>query len=296
MFADVSGSSALYRSKGDLAAKALIDRLLHMMIVQTQAQQGRVVKTIGDEVMSCFTDCDTACRAAIAIQQQSESLGQPHLSLRIGIGFGKTIKDGDDLFGQAVNDAADVAKIAKGTQIVLTESVYQNASIDIRKAAKAFDQVKLKGSRESSTIYRLSWRSSAADLSETQMISLDAVAGEVEGFELELVFGDRQFRITPERTPFVIGRDRQLAQLVVEGDPVSREHCHIDFSRDKFVLSDHSTNGTYLMPTHGSTEIYLRRESLPLIESGSFSLGVSQKDSQANVIQFRGKQSKTDLT
>ena len=188
LFADVAGSSALYKAEGDVKAKGLIDQIIWEMKKQTELCSGKVIKTIGDEVMACFDHCDDACRAAMAIQNASESFsGHSTIAVRIGIGYGKTLKDADDLFGESVNDAAFVTQIAKGSQIVLTESVYQHLSTELKSYAREFDKVTIKGSRDRSTIYRLFWKTPSAGFSETQVISVHSVNQHLDSEQLKLI-------------------------------------------------------------------------------------------------------------
>jgi class 3 adenylate cyclase len=286
LFADVSGSSALYKSLGNEKAKSIIDQMIGVMTYNTEKYQGRVIKTIGDEIMACFDDCEKACRAAIAIQREIEGLSHGYtLGVRIGIGFGKTLEEGHDLFGEAVNDAAFVTGIAKSSQILLTESVAQQLPEPLRQSVQEFDQVTIKGSLHDSTIYRLFWKTPTSGFSETQVFSVQTVNEHLDTNQLLLTVGNRQFSISPETTPFVIGRNQQQVNLLIDNELVSRDHCHIVFRRGKFVLIDHSTNGTYIKP-EDAQEIYLRREELPLLGNGTISLGISNHSPEATLIRF----------
>ena len=107
MFSDVSGSSKLYQELGDERAKAAIDELIVMMKHFTGRFGGKVIKTIGDEVMSCFKTADDAVSAASEMQRSTVSqTGGSSLKLRIGIDFGSVLVENKDLFGNAVNNAA----------------------------------------------------------------------------------------------------------------------------------------------------------------------------------------------
>src|SRR5690606_20094072 len=92
MFADVSGSSALYKRAGNEQAKAIVDNVLNFMAALTIVHNGEVVKTIGDEIMARFEHSEEACETAIAIQQRCLKELQQHLiAVRIGIAFGPAI-------------------------------------------------------------------------------------------------------------------------------------------------------------------------------------------------------------
>ncbi len=286
LFADISGSSALYKAQGNESAKQLIDGIFKLLSKSTFRHQGRVVKTIGDEVMAAFPSVELACLAAVDMQNNVEQVAHSHgLGLRVGIGFGKTLKDGDDLFGEAVNDAAFVTGIAKATQILLTESVVEQLSDEMKPMTQAFDQVTLKGGSKRSTIYRMFWKTPSAGFSETQVFSIDAVNSQIDKARMSLSVDEQAYEITPTLCPFVLGRNTSNSSLAVDSELVSRDHCHIVFRRGKFVLIDHSTNGTYIKPDEAK-EIYLRREELPLLGSGSISLGVSHQSSNSIAIKF----------
>ncbi len=286
LFADVSGSSALYKSLGNEQAKAIIDQLLKVMKFNTNKFEGRVVKTIGDEIMACFDDSEKACRAAMAMQREIETLSNTHtLGVRIGIGYGKTIDDGNDLFGEAVNDAAFVTGIAKSSQILLTDSVVEQLPELLRQSTQEFDQVTIKGSMDDSTIYRLFWKTPTSGFSETQVFSVQTVNEHLDDNQITIIVGDRRFKIKPENTPFIIGRNQNQVDLAIDNELVSRDHCHIVFRRGKFVLIDHSTNGTYIKP-EDAQEIYLRREELPLLGNGTISLGISNHSAKTTLIKF----------
>lgn len=98
MFADLSGSSSLYKSLGNLDAKQMIDDTLSAMISEVALHQGRLIKTIGDEIMVSFEDPSYACQCAQMLQRQA-SLIDAQLPVRIGISFGETLLDQDDIFG-----------------------------------------------------------------------------------------------------------------------------------------------------------------------------------------------------
>ena len=70
LFADVAGSTALYEILGDTRAFALVGNCLETMSHCTTEVHGRVVKTIGDAVMSVFKDADEAAAAAAEMQMR----------------------------------------------------------------------------------------------------------------------------------------------------------------------------------------------------------------------------------
>lgn len=287
MFADVSGSSALYKQIGNEQAKAIIDEAVHFMTAITIVHEGTVVKTIGDEIMARFNESNQACEAAVAIQRRC--MKEPHLKdlgIRIGIAYGDVLITYNDAFGDRVNDAACVAHIARANQIVLTQSVVDTLDNALKHDCQMFDRINIKGETEHTLIYRLAWESSGNNNRATMVMPIHDVTGFVAKFKLSLNLNGRDIILLPEQTPYHIGRDPVKAHLLVEQELASREHCHIEFRRGKYVLVDHSTNGTYVYLDE-QQPIYLRREELPLQGEGRIALGQKMDSSSSYTIHFK---------
>ncbi len=287
LFADISGSSALYKTKGNSDAKAIIGHLLKEIQLLTAKHKGRVVKTIGDEVMVSFLSGQNSIETAVAIQDSfSESYTQHHLMVSIGIAYGDVLLEKGDLFGETVNDAAHLTKLAKGSQILFSEAMLAELTVEQKSKAREFDWIKLKGAKESSPIFRYYWQDETDLHNETRFLSTDVVLEEVTKQILTLEYSNQEIVIDPKMTPFMIGRNLSTCQLVLDDTQISREHCHISYNRGKFVLIDHSTNGCYLKPENG-LEFYLRREEFPLLENSLLSLGVPSHKSNSHLIQIK---------
>jgi adenylate cyclase len=287
MFADVSGSSALYKRVGNEQAKAIIDEAVYFMTAITIVNDGVVVKTIGDEIMARFNEGNHACEAAIAIQRRC--MTDPNLKdlgIRIGIAYGEVLITHNDVFGETVNDGACVAHIARANQIVITQSVVDVLTNSLQPDCQMFDRIHIKGESEHTLIYRLEWERSGKDNRATMVMAIHDVAGFMEKFQLALDFNGRHIVLLPEQTPYHIGRDPAKSQLLVEHELASREHCHIEFRRGKYVLVDHSTNGTFVC-MEDQNPIYLRREELPLQGEGKISLGQKICADSTCIIQFK---------
>lgn len=286
MFADVSGSSTLYKLLGNEIAKARIDETLTAMINETLRHDGRLVKTIGDEIMVTFTDVDQACLCAQQLQRQS-SLHHAQLPLRIGMSFGEILVDNEDVFGDVVNNAAWLTQTARAGQILLSDSMYAQLHLELQLDCHEFDRVAFKGDEEKSVIYRMHWESQTQAHNATAVLTLGEITPTDDVVSITLEYGNHRHCILPQQTPFVLGRDSNRANLRINHHLASREHCEVVFRRGKFVLIDHSTNGTYVS-AHNQEEIYLRREELPLVGEGKISIGrsISDDHGQEQVVCF----------
>jgi adenylate cyclase len=286
MFADVSGSSALYKRLGNEQAKAVIDASVHFMTALTIVHEGTLVKTIGDEIMARFDTASQACETAIAIQlRATKDPSLKNLGIRIGIAFGEVLITPDDVFGDYVNNAACVAQIARANQIVITQSTVDALDHQLRHDCQMFDRINIKGDAEETVIYRLLWEHSGHNNRTTIVMPLNDISGFADKFQLKLQTKGKTIFLLPEQTPFAIGRDTKKAQLHTESEFASRDHCHIEFRRGKYVLIDHSTNGTYVY-LDDQPPIYLRREELPLQGQGFIGLGQTLTSEDQQAIHF----------
>jgi predicted Ser/Thr protein kinase len=90
---------------------------------------GRVVKHIGDAVLSVFDSTNSAVQAALDLQtsfRNSKSAQAHEVALRIGVHAGEIREDTDgDVYGDGVNIASRVEGAAEPWQVVVTEAVWQ---------------------------------------------------------------------------------------------------------------------------------------------------------------------------
>jgi len=93
--------------------------------------------------------------------------------------------------------------------------------------------------------------------------------------------------ISPDDTPFSIGRSGGNCRLEIFKGFVSREHCEICYEHDRFVLRDHSSNGTYITTDSWQT-IFIRRGEFPLTGSGSFTMARKLHKKDSYLIVFHG--------
>lgn len=267
LFADVCGSSTLYRLLGDVTAKECIDHLLDTLVTLVQQYGGQLVKSIGDEVMLRFDSAEDAAVSAVKIQERATTLG---FAMRIGLSYGPVLVTESDIFGDTVNQAAFLTQMAIARQIVLAQQTVICLPAYLRSNCQQFDRVVIKGSSRKTQVYRLNWQTQDQPLDATRVNQHPGDS--LLAPKLILEIDGEVCEVTNRTPPFHLGRDIQQVDLVVQTKEASRDHCHLLFHRGKYVLVDHSTNGTYVH-TEGHPEAYIRRESTPLLGSGKIGLG-----------------------
>jgi class 3 adenylate cyclase len=269
LFADVSGSTALYDTLGDVRARSIVARCIAVMTEATQRHGGTLVKTIGDEVMTAFPDAAEAAEAACEMQDEITGQmvveGRP-LAIRVGFHFGPTLLEDADVFGDAVNLAARMASQAKSGQTLTTGATVDLLSPARRKLCRQIDLAQVRGKREEIAIYEVLWQAEDATIMRAPWATQHHAGG-----RLVLTAGGTRLEIGAGHPSLTIGRADQN-DLVVHQPVVSRLHARIEFRNGRFVLTDLSANGTYVVPDEDGSN-YVHRDSFVLLGAGTLGLG-----------------------
>jgi class 3 adenylate cyclase len=135
LFTDIVGSSEVYLQNGDPKAFAQIKKHFDEIYPIVAANDGAIVKTMGDSVMSAFSDTLDAVKAAKSLQECfSEDHDELSLRLRTTLNVGPCIAvnldSNIDYFGRTVNEAAKLQDFAKSGQIVFTDAVWQESGVE----------------------------------------------------------------------------------------------------------------------------------------------------------------------
>ncbi len=267
LFADVSGSTHLYESLGDARAHATMTRCLDMARESARGFAGRLVKTIGDEVMLAFPAADQAALAAVEIQARMAAIAKSEnlrLAFRIGFHAGAAIERDGDVFGDSVNTAARLVALAKAGQIITSAATADALPPYLRTQLRDMDVVTVKGKQEDIAIVELVWQSSA-ELTALATLPIAQCAG------VELRHGATTIRLDEKSSVLTLGRDVQN-DVVVKDKLASRMHARIERRQDKFALIDESANGTYVT-IEGEAEFMLHRQELLLQGRGRICFG-----------------------
>ena len=166
LFADVSGSTALYEVLGDERAFALVETCLATMSACTAAAHGRVVKTIGDAVMAVFDSADQAASAAAEMQTRVAEFGPAvgvRLSLRIGLHFGPVVERDGDVFGDTVNLASRLCDLASKGQIVTDGDSARRLSAQHAARLQRLYSIPVKGKEQEVELVVIPWQAPSDD-------------------------------------------------------------------------------------------------------------------------------------
>jgi class 3 adenylate cyclase len=287
LFADVVGSTRLFEVLGDVAARDKVQACVEIMRRATEQHGGSVVKTMGDEIMATFSDCDAAVDAAV--EMQAAIAGHPdlevegqHIAIRIGCHFGPVVQETRDVFGAAVHTANRMTSQAKAGQIIITDSIYGRLSEEWRAIARQVDVAVPRGQHGEVTIYELLWQHGET----TSMLpSIATITEEKKPFRIRLRYlGTEVVLDNRERTYATLGRG-QDNDLVIKGNLVSRLHARIEAGKNRFMLVDQSTNGSFVQGK-GGDDAFVRRDAIPLKGEGVIGLGRVPEPQSYHTVEF----------
>jgi adenylate cyclase len=268
LFADVSGSTRLYEELGDEQALSTIARCLAVVKAACDGHQGRVIKTIGDEAMAVFPAADHAAEAAAEIQAriaEEPAAGTQRLALRVGFHYGPALETEGDIFGDSVNLAARLVDVANRAQVITSAETAAALSPWLRARTRELDALTVKGKLRDIRIFELLWQDAPEDLTALATRHVTAPV------HVRLRHGAREIVLGESDPALTLGRDAQN-DVVIADRMASRMHARIERRSGKFVLTDHSSNGTFVM-IDGEAPIQVRREELVLRGRGRIGFG-----------------------
>lgn len=289
LFADVVGSTRIYEVMGDLRARDMVLTCVEIMRSATEQNHGTVIKTIGDEIMATFPTANDALNAASRMQHDIRTHselkveGQP-IAIRIGGHFGPVVLENRDIFGAAVHTANRMTSQAKAGQVMVTSAMVERLAPEWQSAVRQIDVATLKGKTSEDELFEVLWQKEDAT-SMLPAIALGAVAREKQRpRRLRLKFLGQEVVVDEGRSNITIGRAEEN-DVVVKGNLISRLHARIEFSRNKFLLVDQSTNGTFVTTGEGE-EAFVRRDSMQLKGEGMIGFGRVPESGSSLTLRF----------
>ncbi len=179
--ADVVGYSSLMADDEEGTLGRLKAHRADVIGPAVSENNGNIFKLMGDGVLAEFPSVVDAVRCAMQIQQETgapamESDDNPTIQLRIGINLGDVIVDGDDIYGDGVNIASRLERIAEAGGICVAGTVVDHVRNKVDVGFEDLGKRQLKNIPNPVQVFRLdvgaSASASAASAFET-MIGLD---------------------------------------------------------------------------------------------------------------------------
>lgn len=273
MFVDICDSTRLYESMGDVHAYDLNARFLEFLVDCAARHGGAIIRTEGDGALCTFPSADAAWDAALEMQSHEYD---GRLTIKIGLNFGPTIPGvGGDIYGDAVNLAARMLSLAKPDEVLLTGEIASRLASNQQRELHPISTVAVKGKAEAVAVYSV-----LRHKDKTTVYAPVGSASETRKV-LSLVYHASETRLGPELTRFVIGRASEC-DLVIPGNRSSRHHAIIEVKRGRYLLTDQSTNGTFVVSNHHEV-LFLRRDAAPLLGKGTIYVGSAPENADEYV-------------
>jgi adenylate cyclase len=102
---------------------------------------------------------------------------------------------------------------------------------------------------------------------------------------LNLRWRDNTMTLVPESSSVSIGRGDQ-SDIQIKSELASRNHASLGFQKTNFILTDQSTNGTFV-EIDDDEEVYLHHEQIVLRGTGVISLGRHIRAGRGKLIYFK---------
>jgi class 3 adenylate cyclase len=136
LFTDLRESTRLYRTIGDAPAFGRVLDHFEVLRRAVVAEEGAVIKTIGDAILAVFPRPISAIRAIIKAQEAlaAPKDGSPPLFLKAGIHHGPciavTLNERLDYFGSTMNIAARLERYSSGEDLITSEAVRHDPEVE----------------------------------------------------------------------------------------------------------------------------------------------------------------------
>ena len=272
LFVDVSDSTKLYESLGDTVALALINGIFARLDKIFAKFSGQVVKSLGDGIICVFEDPDNAFRAACEVQTTVLAAAQGtsnRLQLKIGFTYGPVILSKGDVFGDTMNVCSRLVVLANPEQILTSAQTVEALSPGLRGRCRALFPTRIKGKADEVAVSEVLWRYDPA-VTETNLTRADFA--QATQMSLKLIYRGNIFVVNRSRPTLQMGRD-DSNDIVIVSLFASRIHARVHTREGRFLLTDLSSNGTFLLVDEHSSEMHLRREEAMLAGRGWIGLG-----------------------
>lgn len=169
---------------------------------------GRVIKTIGDEVLFVTDDPVSAAEVALIVTERGEDPDDEFPRVRAGIAYGDVVSRLGDVYGPNVNIAARLTSVARPGSVLVDRGAYEILSGPI--AEDSVDTTELPAPGEGPSLSKI----------------LDRAADELAQFSPYTQAGDYRFRRLPRKSvkgysrlePWLLRRSKEARSKEAKGN------------------------------------------------------------------------------
>ena len=143
-FADLVGYTAMAQKLTDRELVDIVDRFERIAYQEIPERGGRVIKTLGDEVMFCNPSPQAAGETALALAAACKA-DAVLPDVRVGLAIGPMLAWEGDYYGPTVNLASRLAGIATPGTVIISDELADKLAGDEAFSLIEIRGVKLKG-------------------------------------------------------------------------------------------------------------------------------------------------------
>jgi adenylate cyclase len=169
---------------------------------------------------------------------------------------------------------------AKAGQIITTSTMVERLSSEWRASVRQIDVATLKGRSSEFALFEVLWQPEES----TSMVATINAGDSDKPQRLRLRYQGQEVLVDHTHEIITIGRAEDN-DLVIKGNLISRLHARIEMNRNKFMLIDQSTNGTFVAVKDGE-DAFVRRDSMQIRGEGMIGLGKVPDENSSQVIRY----------
>lgn len=157
--ADVQGYSILMSDNEEATIRTLTT-YRGVMTHHIRQHHGRVVDTTGDNILAAFSSVTHAVQGAVAIQQairahNADLPAHRAMAFRMGINLGDVVRQGKRIYGNSVNIAARLERLAEAGGIHISGAVYDQVVTKLPLSYVYLGEQALKNIAQPVRVYRI---------------------------------------------------------------------------------------------------------------------------------------------
>jgi adenylate cyclase len=145
-FADIVGYTRQTRSLKQAQLARLVDVFVARALEIVTAHDGRIIKTIGDEILYAADQPGDAAAIALALVEEHRD-DEDFPQVRVGVAWGPVLNRLGDVFGPTVNVAARLTSVARPARVLVDKELAEALHDDDRFTLRRMRRTAVKGYR-----------------------------------------------------------------------------------------------------------------------------------------------------
>ena len=264
---------------------SIITELVH-------AHDGIVSKNSPAAMLCTFHDANatvTTAREILSSQldkSKDSTITSASLDIRIALNYGKMMVTAGNISGDELNITIQMHTKVKAGQILATTALVDSISDELRVLTSTHGTIRLADPPKDIEVYDI-YIPAQTPKTPSKKIKREKVEK-----SLQLHYKDERFVMDASQSELTLGRSKENI-VVVDSRFASRKHTRIVFSKNRFMLYNTGTNGTYIRRSSDGertinydTEKSIKcMDEMLLQEDGELSLGCEFDDAE-DIISF----------